>query len=94
MSNPLADSGAVQIAPSRQIELMRLAPGDPVLLVREAENPQDSRAPAIKSEQKVTVGYLSRDHASWVASKIDRGYPIQAVVSRIRGGSPMVRSAW
>lgn len=70
---------------SRQAELARMAPGDGVLLVREPSNPHDPRAVSLRSERGVTVGYLSRDHASWVGSKIDRGYAIEAIVHRIKG---------
>lgn len=70
---------------SRQEELRLCSPGEPVALVREPGNPHDPRAVAIVSARGVCVGFLSRDHAGWVGSKIDRGYDVRAIVQRVKG---------
>ena len=70
---------------SRQDELARLAPGDWLQLVREPENPHDPLAVAIVTTRGVRVGYLSRDRAGWIGSKIDRGYDVRAIVQRVKG---------
>ena len=70
---------------SRQELLRRLARGDRLLLVREPDNPHDPRAVSVRTGELVTVGYLCRDHATWVGSKIDRGYDVRAIVERIKG---------
>lgn len=78
---------------SRQEELARCAPGDAVDLVREPENPHDHMAVAIVTARGIRIGYLRRDRAVWIGSKIDRGYPVNAIIERIRGahlpGAPL-----
>ena len=70
---------------SRQVELARCEVGEPVMLVREPENPHDHLAVAIVTMRGVRVGYLRRDRAAWIAPKVDRGYPVRAIIERIRG---------
>jgi hypothetical protein len=70
---------------SRQEELRYCQPGETVRLVREPENPHDTRAVAVFSARGVRVGYLKRDRAVWVGSKIDRGYDVRAIVERVKG---------
>jgi hypothetical protein len=70
---------------SRQIELRELQPGDVIELVRQPDNPHDRLAVAIVTVSGTCVGYLSRERASWMASKIDRGLPVNAIVERVKG---------
>ncbi len=70
---------------SRQAELARCERGEQVMLVREPENPHDRRAVAVFSCRGVRVGYLKRDRAVWIGSKIDRGYDVRAIVERVKG---------
>ena len=70
---------------SRQAELARCVPGDPLKLVREPDNPHDPRAVAVFTLNDIRVGYLRRDRAAWLGSKIDRGYDVRAIVERIKG---------
>ena len=70
---------------SRQEELARCRPGEPVRLVREPENPHDHMAVAVISCRGVRVAYLKRDRAVWIGSKIDRGYDVRAIVERVKG---------
>ena len=77
---------------SRQVELARCRPGEMAELVREPDNPHDARAVAIVSCRGVRVGYLRRERAVWIGSKIDRGYDVRAIVERVRGAD-MERSA-
>lgn len=70
---------------SRQEELARCGPGDWLQLVREPENPHDPLAVAIVTTRGIRVGYLRRDRAMWIGSKIDRGYDVRAIVERIKG---------
>nr|WP_240511246.1 HIRAN domain-containing protein [Novosphingobium panipatense] len=72
---------------SRQEELARCIPGEPVRLVREPENPHDRMAVAVLSCRGVKVGYLKRDRAVWIGSKIDRGYDVRAIVERVKGAT-------
>lgn len=70
---------------SRQAELARCQAGDWLDLVREPDNPHDPMAVAIFTDRGVRVGYLRRDRAQWIGSKIDRGYAVGAIVERIKG---------
>lgn len=72
---------------SRQAELALCRPGESVRLVREPDNPHDPRAVAVFSVRGVRVGYLKRDRAVWIGSKIDRGYDVRAIVERVKGSS-------
>jgi hypothetical protein len=72
---------------SRQEELARCIPGETVRLVREPENPHDRMAVAVFSCRGVKVGYLKRDRAVWIGSKIDRGYDVRAIVERVKGAT-------
>jgi hypothetical protein len=55
-------------------------------LVREPDNPYDHMAVALVSARGIRVGYLRRDRAVWIGSKIDRGYDVRAIVERVKGG--------
>jgi hypothetical protein len=70
---------------SRQLELEECRPGDPLDLVREPTNRHDPQAVAIFTASGTRVGYLSRDRAAWIASKIDRGIPANAIVEAVPG---------
>lgn len=70
---------------SRQAELAHCEVGEVVHLIREPDNPHDRMAVGVVSARGVRVGYLSRDRAVWVGSKIDRGYDVRAIVERIKG---------
>lgn len=70
---------------SRQLELAECRPGDRVELVRQPLNPHDHLAVAIVTASGTCVGFLGRDRAAWIAPKIDRGYPVNAIVERVKG---------
>jgi hypothetical protein len=70
---------------SRQEELARCEPGEPLHLMREPDNPHDHMAVAVVSCRGICVGYLARERAMWIGSKIDRGYDVRAIVERVKG---------
>lgn len=70
---------------SRQEELGRCKPGDIIHLERQPDNPHDPMAVALLTERGVYVGYLGRERARWIGSKIDRGYDVRAIVHRVKG---------
>lgn len=78
---------------SRQDELRRCESGELLDLVREPDNPHDRLAVGIFTTRGVRVGYLRRDRAQWIGSKIDRGYEVRAIIERIKGrqleGAPL-----
>ena len=71
---------------SRQEELSRCVVGDPVELVREPDNPHDPSAVAVYSCRRVQIGYIGADRTAWIGSKLDRGYPVRAIIGAIGGG--------
>lgn len=56
---------------SRQDELGRCFAGEPIQLRREPLNPRDPFAVALFSARGGQIGYLSREHAEWLAPLID-----------------------
>lgn len=70
---------------SRQTELAECRTGEQVELVREPDNPHDPAAVAIFSRRGIRIGYLRRDRAVWIGSKIDRCYDVRAIVERVKG---------
>lgn len=70
---------------SRQAELALCRPGETVRLVREPDNVHDAMAVAVFSRRGVRIGYLKRDRAVWIGSKIDKGYDVRAIVERVKG---------
>lgn len=70
---------------SRQDELRNCVPGEVIHLLREPENEHDHMAVALVTVRGIRVGYLRRDRAVWIGSKIDRGYDVRAIVERVKG---------
>lgn len=70
-----------------QDAVRRCRQGDRVILKREPENPYDENAVAVLRENGEQIGYLSRDHAEWVADVMDKGKEVKARISRITGGT-------
>lgn len=70
---------------SRQDELRQCRPGELVELLREPDNPHDPLAVAVLTMRGVKVGYLNRERAGWIGSKIDRGYDVRAIIERVKG---------
>jgi hypothetical protein len=73
---------------SRQDEIRRCKPGEPVELRREPDNRHDNMATAVISVRGVQIGYLSSAHAQWIGGKIDQGSDVKAIVERVNGGRP------
>jgi hypothetical protein len=70
---------------NRQAEIRKCKPGELVLLKREPNNKHDRMATAVISAGGVQIGFLSSGHAQWIASKMDRGCQVQAIIERISG---------
>lgn len=70
---------------SRQDELKRCRPGEPVVLERQPDNPHDRNAVFVRSRRGVGIGYIGRDYNSWVAERIDKN---MGVSGRINSLSP------
>ncbi|WP_324695451.1 HIRAN domain-containing protein [Novosphingobium sp. RL4] len=66
-------------APGRRFELALCAPGDPLELRPEPENPADEHAIAVYSERGVQLGYISSQRAVRVAQLIRQGHTTTAI---------------
>jgi len=69
-----------------QDAIRRCRQGDRVILKREPENPHDENAVAVLRENGEQIGYLSRDHAEWVADVMDKGKEVKAKIALLTGG--------
>jgi len=70
-----------------QDAIRRCRQGDRVILKREPENPYDENAVAVLREDGETIGYLARDHAVWVAERMDEGRQVEAKIKLLTGGT-------
>ncbi len=70
----------------RQDSVRMLAPGEPLVLRREPDNPHDPYAVKVMAGQGVQIGYLSARVASRLAPSMDSGARYAATVSQITGG--------
>lgn len=66
-------------SPTRRFEIALCAPGDPLELRPEPENPADEHAVAVYSERGVQLGYISSQRAVRVAQLIRQGHTITAI---------------
>lgn len=66
-------------SPTRRFEIALCAPGDPLELRPEPENPADEHAIAVYSERGVQLGYISSQRAVRVAQLIRQGHAITAI---------------
>jgi hypothetical protein len=73
---------------SRQEELRRCVPGEPVELRRERDDRVDPNAITVLSERGVPIGRLTRHYAALLAPFLDRGRPHRAKLHCLRGGVP------
>lgn len=66
---------------NRQTVIAGLEPGDPIQLIREADNPHDSNAVRATAADGSTIGYLARDLAAKVSPVLgDREEPLSATI--------------
>lgn len=66
-------------SPTRRFEIALCAPGDPLELRPEPENPADEHAIAVYSERGVQMGYISSQRAVRVAQLIRQGHTVTAI---------------
>lgn len=72
-------------ARSYQAAIGRAAEGDPVLILREYDNPHDPDALAVEDANAATLGYIPRD--SWLrGALIDEGKGARARIETLSGG--------
>lgn len=66
-------------SPTRRFQIALCAPGDPLELRPEPENPADEHAIAVYSERGVQLGYISSQRAVRVAQLMRQGHTIIAI---------------
>jgi hypothetical protein len=67
---------------SRQHEIARCRPGEPVTLERDPQNKHDARCVKVMSARGVQIGNISRDD-SWICERLDRGAFLDARIMRV-----------
>ena len=65
-----------------------LAPGQPLVLRRDAANPYDANAIAVEAVGGEQAGFVPRELAAEIAPELDAGRPWSAVVLREQRASP------
>jgi single-stranded-DNA-specific exonuclease len=71
---------------NRQVVVALLTQWEQVFLVRENDNPYDGNAVKVQRWDRQVIGYINRDLAKLLASRMDRiGRPIKATVTRLTG---------
>lgn len=81
--------GEAQVNPdgrSRQEELRRCLPGEPVQLRRELGNPADPNGITVLSARGVPIGRLTRQYATLLRPLLDSGRQYRAKLHCLRGG--------
>lgn len=68
---------------SRQDEIERVQPGEPVDLIREPNNKHDPSAIGVWSARGVQIGYIAADRTGWIGGKLDGD--VRAIVERKTG---------
>ncbi|MCF8042869.1 MAG: HIRAN domain-containing protein [Desulfarculaceae bacterium] len=71
---------------SRQAALRASWEDRPLILTREPNNPHDSSAIAVFTEDMEQLGYIGSDLSDDLASQMDRGVNVSAAISGITGG--------
>ncbi|WP_454798558.1 HIRAN domain-containing protein [Novosphingobium lindaniclasticum] len=66
-------------SPGRRFEIALCAPGDPLELRPEPDNPADEHAIAVYSDRGVQLGYISSQRAVRIAQLIRQGHTITAI---------------
>ncbi|MFC0204703.1 HIRAN domain-containing protein [Novosphingobium soli] len=65
--------------PGRRFEIALCAPGDPLVLRPEPDNPADEHAIAVYSERGVQIGYVSSERAVRIAQLLRQGHTVNAI---------------
>jgi hypothetical protein len=68
-----------------QKEIDNIKEGDEVILIREPDNPFDKNAVAVKTNQGIIIGHLSRELAKKLSLFIDKGIKYKCIIENITG---------
>jgi hypothetical protein len=78
----------------RQMEILLCAPGDPVVLEPEPDNPHDRHAIAVYSERGVQMGYIVADRTLFIRRAWEQGRAIRAIFQAASDGGCWIRVAF
>lgn len=71
---------------SRQAEIKRCSPGEPVTLERDPQNKYDPNCVRVISVRGIQIGNISRED-DWICERLDRGGFVDARVLRVGKGA-------
>lgn len=80
--------------PARRFEIALCAPGDPVFLEPEPENPADPNAVRVVSERGVQLGYVRAERAPLIGGRIRGGVEIAAIFQEQTRWGAVIRVAF
>ncbi|PTD19924.1 hypothetical protein CV103_12100 [Sphingomonas fennica] len=80
--------------PTRRFEIAICAPGDPVDLLAEPNNPADPRAVAVFSARGVQLGYITAERCGWISGMFARGCEIHAIFQQRTSYGCVIRIAF
>lgn len=80
--------------PGRRFEIALCAPGDPVELRPEPENPADEHAIAVYSERGVQMGYIPSQRAPWMGKILRMGHEVTAIFQEQTHFGAVIRVAF
>lgn len=89
-----ADYPNKRSGPTRRFEIALCAPGDPVELRLEPDNPADERAIAVYSERGVQLGYLTAERAPRIGQLIRAGHEIISIFQEATRFGAVIRVAF
>lgn len=80
--------------PTRRFEIAMCAPGEPVELRPEPNNPADPQAVAVFSVRGVQLGYLTAERAPWIGAMIRNGRELMTIFQARTPYGALVRVAF
>lgn len=80
--------------PGRRFEIALCAPGEPIDLVPEPNNPADPRAIAVFSERGVQIGYVTAERCGWIGGIMANGRELRAMFQQRTAYGAVIRVAF
>lgn len=77
--------------PTRRFGIALCAPGEPIELRAEPENPVDPQAVAIYEKGGIKLGYVPAEKAQWFRSMMSRGIELHAIFQQATDHGGLVR---
>ncbi|SNT05391.1 HIRAN domain-containing protein [Sphingomonas laterariae] len=80
--------------PGRRFEIALCAPGEPIDLIPEPNNPADPRAVAVFSARGVQIGYVTAERCGWISGMLGAGREVRAIFQQRTSYGAAIRIAF